>query len=108
MHRSYARQVDGKLESGQLGGPEGYSTMIELILFTTVGVGLLTGFLALSFQGSPRKMPESSVMTAVGEMVRLEGLAFTNAAGLLDDADYRLFFSNIYLKQVPKRFGKKS
>jgi len=100
------RQVDGKLELGQLGGPKSYSTMIDLILFTTVGVGLLTGFLALSFQGPAREVPESSVMTAVGEMVRLEGLAFTNAAGLLDDADYRLLCSNIYLQQVAKRFRK--
>ena len=83
-----------------------YSTMIELILFATIGVGLLAGFLALSFQGSPRKVLESSVMTAVGEMVRLEGLAFPNAAGLLDDAEYRLLCSNIYLQGVAKRFRK--
>ena len=80
--------------------------MINLILFTTVGVVLLSGFLALSFQGSPRKVPESSVMTAVGEMVRLEGLAFTNAAGLLDDAEYRLLCDNMYLQEVAKRFRK--
>ena len=78
--------------------------MIDLILFTTVGVVLLSGFLALSFQGSPRKVTESSVMTAVGGMVRLEGLAFTNAAGLLDDAEYRLLCDNIYLQEVAKRF----
>src|ERR1700692_3458659 len=80
--------------------------MINLILFTTVGVVLLSGFLALSFQGSPRKLPEASVLTAVGEMVRLEGLAFTNAAGLLDDAEYRLLCDNIYLQEVAKRFRK--
>src|ERR1700726_1912547 len=80
--------------------------MIDLILFATVGVGLLAGFLALSFKGSPRKLPESSVLTAVGEMVRLEGLAFTNAAGLLNDAEYRLLCSNIYLQGVAKSFRK--
>ena len=80
--------------------------MIDLILFITVGVGLLTGFLALSFLGPPRKVPESSAMTAVGEMIRLEGLAFTNAAGLLDDAEYRLLCSNIYLQTVAKSFRK--
>ena len=80
--------------------------MIDLIFFATVGVGLLSGFLALSFKGSPRKVPESSVMTAVGAMVRLEGLAFTNAAGLLDDAEYRLLCDNIYLQEVAKRFRK--
>ena len=79
---------------------------LQSVRFTTVGIGLLTGFLALSFQGSPRKVPESSVMTAVGEMVRLEGLAFTSAAGLLDDAEYRLLCSNIYLQEVAKRFRK--
>ena len=51
--------------------------MIELILFATVGLGLLAGFLALGYQGAPRKIPESSVLVAVGQMVRLEGLAFT-------------------------------
>jgi hypothetical protein len=98
--------VEGKLEPGQLGGPAGYSTVIELILFTTVGVGLLTGFLALSFQGPRRKVLEASVMTTAGEMVRLEGLAFINGAGLLDDAEYRLLCSNIYLQGVAKRFRK--
>jgi hypothetical protein len=93
------RQVDGQLESVQLGGAEGYSTMIDLILFTTIGVGLLTGFFDAQFSGPPRKVPES-VMTAVGEMVPLEGLAFTNAAGLLDDAEYRLLCSNIYLQET--------
>jgi len=39
-------------------------------------------------------------MTAVGEMVRLEGLAFTNGAGLLDDSEYRLLCSNLYLQDV--------
>src|SRR5580693_9317488 len=71
---------------------------LQSVRFTIVGIGLLTGFLALSFQGPPRKVPES-VMTAVGEMFPLEGLAFTSAAGLLDDAEYRLLCSNIYLQE---------
>jgi hypothetical protein len=80
--------------------------MIELILFTTVGLGLLSGFLALGFQGPPHKTPDAFVLTAVGQMVRLEGLAFTNAGGLLDDAEYRLLCSNLYLQEVAKRFRK--
>jgi hypothetical protein len=80
--------------------------MIELILFTTVGLGLLTGFLALGFQGPPHTGADRSVLTAVGQMVRLEGLAFTNTGGLLDDSEYRLLCSNLYLKEVAKRFRK--
>ena len=80
--------------------------MIDLILFTTVGAGLLAGFLALCFAGPPRKVAASSVTTAVGEMVRLEGLAFTHGAGLLDDAEYRLLCSNIYLQRVAESFRK--
>jgi hypothetical protein len=80
--------------------------MIELILFTTVGLGLLSGFLALGFQGPSHKAPDAFVLTAVGQMVRLEGLAFTNAGGLLDDAEYRLLCSNLYLQEVAKRFRK--
>src|ERR1700686_3263996 len=89
-----SRQVDGRLGSGKLEGPEGHSSMIELILFTTVGLGLLTGFLALGFQGPPHTVTDRSVLTAVGQMVRLEGLAFTNTGGLLDDSEYRLLCSN--------------
>src|ERR1700730_6711348 len=98
--------MDGRLGAGKLGGPEGHSPMIELILFTTVGFGLVSGFWALGFQGPSHKIPDAYVLTAVGQMVRLEGLAFTNAGGLLDDAEYRLLCSNLYLQEVAKRFRK--
>ena len=82
--------------------------MIALIMFAIVGLGLLTGFLgfAVGFKRGRRGGPDSSVLTAVGHMVRLEGLAFPNAASLLDDSEYRLLTSNPYLQEVAKRFRR--
>lgn len=80
--------------------------MMDLMLFTTLGVGLLAGFLALGFQGPAHRAPNASSLTAVGHMVRLDGLSFSNARGLLDDSEYRLICSNLYLQEVAKRFRK--
>jgi hypothetical protein len=83
--------------------------MIALIMFAIVGLGLFAGFLgfAVGFKrGRRRGAPDSSVVAAVGHMVRLEGLAFPHAACLLDDSEYRLLTSNPYLQEVAKRFRR--
>jgi hypothetical protein len=80
--------------------------MIELFLFVIIGIILFAGFLVLGFKGSPRTAPDSSVVSAVGQMVRLEGLAFPNAPVLLDESEYQLLCSNPYLHEVAKRFRR--
>ncbi len=82
--------------------------MIELILFAMVGVGLLAGFLkiAVGFQRERQGVQDSSVVTAVSHMVRLDGLAFPNPGRLLDDSEYELISSNHYLRGVAKRFHR--
>lgn len=77
--------------------------MIQLLFFIIFAIALLAGFLVLGFKGSPRTAPDSSVVSAVGQMVRLEGLAFPNAAVLLDESEYQLLCSNPYLQEVAKR-----
>lgn len=80
--------------------------MMQLLVFIVIGVVLFAGFLVLGFKGSPRTAPDSSVVTAVGQMVRLDGLSFPNAAVLLDDSEYRLLTSNPYLREVASRFRR--
>ena len=80
--------------------------MTELILFALVGAGLFGVFLFLGLKGTPKKLPDSSIVTAVGQMVRLEGLSFPHARRLLDDEEYQLLCSNPYLQQVAKKFKK--
>jgi hypothetical protein len=80
--------------------------MIDLLLFVIIGVALFAGFLVLGIRRAPRTAPDSFVVTAVGQMVRLDGLAFPNAAVLLDDSEYRLLCSNPYLQEVAKRFRR--
>ena len=80
--------------------------MIELLLYTTVGMGLCAGFIALGFQRRPNGASNAPIVSAVGQMVRLEGLAFPNAARLLDDSEYQLLGSNPYLQEVAKRFRR--
>jgi hypothetical protein len=80
--------------------------MIGLILFGIVGLGLFVGFLFMGLQGAPKKLPDSSAVTAVVQMVSLEGSSFTHANRLLDDADYEMLRSHPALQQVAKQFRK--
>src|ERR1700688_1559062 len=78
--------------------------MTLLLLFMIVGVALFTGFLAMSLRGAPREVPDRSALSAVSEMVTLEGSTFANPNRLLDDTEYQILLSNPDLRQVAKRF----
>ena len=54
--------------------------MIELILFAAVGLVLFVGFLFLGLSGGRPKTPDSTLLTAVGQIVRLDGLSFASSA----------------------------
>lgn len=78
--------------------------MIGLLLFTIVGIALFIGFLTISLQGIPKGVPDSSALTAVSQMVTLEGVSFANPNRLLDDTEYQILRSHPDLRQIAKRF----
>lgn len=80
--------------------------MIGLILFTIVGVVLFAAFLAIGLQGTPKNLPDSSAVSAVSQMVSLEGPSLMNPRRLLDDGEYQMLLSNPELQQVAKRLRK--
>ena len=80
--------------------------MTGLLLFLIVGIVLFIGFLAMSLRGAPKSVPDSSALSAVTQMVALEGSSFANPNRLLDDAEYQILLSNPDLRPLAKRFRK--
>ena len=77
--------------------------MMNLILFAVLGLVLFGSFIALAAQGSPKSLPDSSAVQAVGEIIDLEGSSFANARRLLDDTDYQVLCSNPDLRRLAER-----
>jgi len=81
--------------------------MIGLLLFMPVGLLLLGAFLLLGVKRSPKSVAApSGAVTAVGHMINLESLAFTNPKRLLDDAEYQTLRSNPALHGLARRLKK--
>jgi hypothetical protein len=80
--------------------------MIQLLLFSLVGVLLFVSFLILGFEGTSRRQPDSSAVHAVSQMVKLDGLSFPDPRRLLDDTEYLVLRSNPKLHRVAKRFRR--
>lgn len=78
--------------------------MINLILFTIMGLALFGSFIFIALQGSPKSLPDSSAVQALTEIINLEGSSFLNAKRLLDDTDYQLLCSNPDLRRLAERF----
>jgi hypothetical protein len=78
--------------------------MTGLLLFAFVGIALLALFLAFSWRGAPRTLPDSSALSAVNQMVTLEASSFPSPQRLLDDTEYQILLSNPDLNRVAKRF----
>ena len=85
-------------------GPEGQAIMTVLLLFMIVGIAMFAGFLAMSLRGAPKEVPDTSALSAVSEMVTLEGSTFANPNRLLDDTEYQILLSNPDLRRVARRF----
>lgn len=80
-----------------------YTVMINLIVFTVLGLVLFGSFVFLAFQGSPKSLPDSSAVRAVTDIISLEGSSFSSARRLLDDTDYQLLCSNPDLRRLAER-----
>jgi len=78
--------------------------MINLIIFTTLGLVLFGSFIVLALKGSPRSLPDSSAVHAISEIINLEGSSFSTAKRLLDDTDYQVLCSNPDLRRLAERF----
>ena len=78
--------------------------MTILLLFGILGIALFTGFLAISLRGVPKALPDTSALSAVSQILTLEGSSFANPGRLLDDTEYQLLLSNPDLRKVARRF----
>jgi hypothetical protein len=80
---------------------------MNVLFFFVIGIGgaaLFAGFVAMSLRGAPRQAPDTSAVSAVRQMVTLEGSNFANPSRLLDDTEYQILLSNPDLRQVARRF----
>jgi len=77
--------------------------MINLILFTVLGLALFGSFIFIGLRDAPKSLPDSSAVLAVGQIINLEGSSFANARRLLDDTDYQVLCSNPDLRRLAER-----
>lgn len=91
---------------GNLHRSEGFAFVIGLILFGLIGLGLFISFLLIGLQGPPKIIPDPTAVSAVRQMVKLDGLAFANSQQLLDDTEYEVLRSNPDLIKVAARFRR--
>jgi hypothetical protein len=95
--------VDRGLESHDFSCADDHTAMINLILFTILGLALLGSFIFIALGDSPKSLPDSSAVHAVGQIINLEGSSFANARRLLDDTDYQVLCSNPDLRRLAER-----
>ena len=80
--------------------------MTNLFIFIVVGIALLMAFLLLGLQGPAKVDKDASALTAVAQIVTLQGTSFVNGDRLLDDAEYRLLKSNPDLHPVAAKLWR--
>jgi hypothetical protein len=82
--------------------------MNNLTIFVSVFFGfvLFAAFAKLALQGPPKAEPSSLAISAVGQMVSLQGLSFKRAEQLLESDEYQLLKSTPELAQVAKLYRK--
>jgi hypothetical protein len=80
--------------------------MIGLLIFALLGLVLLAGFVILGVMGRPQNAPDSSAMSAVSQMVKLEGIAFAHPRLLLDDTEYQILLATPELHRIAKKLRK--
>ncbi|MBZ5697019.1 MAG: hypothetical protein LAN18_00580 [Acidobacteriia bacterium] len=97
-----------ELEPGIDGDSKGYPSMshIAIFVFATIGLLLFLVFLRIAIQGVPKAEPSSRAISAVGQIVTLQGLSFKGTEQLLEPTEYRLLRSTPELSQVAKSFRK--
>jgi hypothetical protein len=77
--------------------------MINLLIYTTLGLVLFGSFIFIALQDGPKSLPDSSAVRAVSHIISLEGSSFANAKRLLDDTDYQALCSNPDLRRLAER-----
>jgi hypothetical protein len=95
-----------RLEPHGIFDSENYSTLISLILFAIAGGALFVFFVITSMQSRRTRLPESTALDAVSQIVTLETSTFVEPARLLDDTEYQILCSNPDLHHVAKRFRR--
>jgi hypothetical protein len=95
--------VDRRLESHGFSCAHDHTAMINLVLFTVLGLALFGSFIFIALRDSPKSLPDSSAVHAVGQITNLEGSSFVNAKRLLDDTDYQILCSNPDLRRLAER-----
>jgi hypothetical protein len=82
--------------------------MNHFTIFVLLAAGFLlfVVFLKLAMQGPPAAQPSPRALSAVVQMVSLQGLSFKGAQQLFDPTEYRLLRSTPELSQVAKSFRK--
>lgn len=95
--------MESGVESYDFSYTDDHEAMINLILFTVLGLALFGSFIFIALQGSPKGLPDSSAVQAVTEIINLEASSFANARRLLDDTDYQLLCSNPDLRRLAER-----
>ena len=95
--------MDRGLESHDFGCAHNHTAMINLILFTVLGLALFGSFIFIALGDSTKGLPDSSAVHAVGQIINLEGSSFANARRLLDDTDYQVLCSNPDLRRLAQR-----
>jgi len=78
--------------------------MTGLLLLGILGIALFIGFLTISLRGVPKAVPDTSALSAVSQILTLEGSAFANPGRLLDDTEYQILLSNPDLRKVARHF----
>jgi len=80
--------------------------MTVVIAFAVLGLVLFCCFLFIGFWDFSEQVNERPAVEAVREMVKLEGLAFSGAALLSDDSDYRLLLSHPGLRATARKLWR--
>jgi hypothetical protein len=98
----------GKLEPGLVDDSKGDPSMshMAIVVFGAMGLLLFFVFLKIAMQGLPKAESSSHAISAVGQMVSLQGLSFKGAQQLFEPTEYRLLKSTPELAQVAKSFRK--
>ncbi len=97
-----------ELGAGVIGDSKAYASMnnIAILIIPVLGLLLFLVFLIIAMQGLPKVQPSSDAVSAVGQMVSLQGLSFKGAQQLLESTEYRLLRSTPELSEVAKSFRK--
>ena len=98
--------VDRPLEPDAFDRSKGRALVSGLVIYAFLGLVLFLTFLVIGLRGARQAMPDSLSVTAVKQMVGLEGLSFTQLELVLDDSDYKLLRTHADLRGIANTLRK--